>query len=90
MTLQHENRIRKTSGHEVFRELEATTADELADGEPAEAEIRRHAHEICLVAKARRAKPCLIGSRRKWRFAPTRRQRVPSGLMILVGHTFSI
>lgn len=48
MTMRRENRIRRTSGKQMVRELQDAEAGEPADSEPTEAEIRQRAHEIYL------------------------------------------
>lgn len=48
MTLQHGNRIRKTGGMQVIRELQTADAVAMADGGPTEDDIRQRAHEIYL------------------------------------------
>ena len=52
MTLSHANRIRKTGGDNVVRELQAAAVSDVAVHQPeiapTEAEIRQRAHEIYL------------------------------------------
>jgi hypothetical protein len=46
MTLQHGNRIRRTAGEHVIRDVGAAEAGEVAAREPTLEEIRRRAYEI--------------------------------------------
>ncbi len=48
MTLRHGNRVRKSGGEQVVREVQAAEVGELADNGPTEDEIRQRAHEIYL------------------------------------------
>lgn len=48
MTLRHMNRIQRTSGREVVKELVDAQSDEPDNSEPTESEIRKRAHEIYL------------------------------------------
>lgn len=46
MTLKHRNRVRRTSGEQVVRELQETEVSEVCIGVPTEDEIGQHADEI--------------------------------------------
>lgn len=48
MTLQHSNRMRKTSGDSAVRELQVAKADERDNSDPTDSEIRMRAYEIYL------------------------------------------
>lgn len=46
MTLRHGNRVRKSGGEQMIRELERADAIKLADHDPTDDEIRRRAYDI--------------------------------------------
>lgn len=49
MTLRHRNRMRRTSGDQVVRDLQAAEAcEQFNSSEPTRGEIERRAHEIYL------------------------------------------
>lgn len=48
MTLQHGNRIRRTSGKQIIRELQAAESDQSGASGPTEVDIERRAYEIYL------------------------------------------